>query len=103
MLVAMIERVSTLVVRQKIGDLLNRVALRHDEFIIERKGLALAALVPMERLEQMRSFARREALEILEKQKTSPAAALGEGQVAELALKAQDWARRPARRKPRGK
>jgi hypothetical protein len=32
-------------VRQRIGDMLNRVALRHDEFIIERKGKPLAALV----------------------------------------------------------
>ena len=34
----MTEKVSTLEVRQKLGDLLNRVALRHDQFIIERKG-----------------------------------------------------------------
>lgn len=103
MMVAMSERVSTLEVRQRIGDLLNRVALRHDEFIIERKGHALAALVPMERLEQMRRFARREALELLARQKTGPAAALGEGLVMELAVEAQKWARTPSRRKPRGK
>ena len=46
-------------VRQRIGDMLNRVALRHDEFIIEGKGKSLAALVPVERLEQMRRFVRR--------------------------------------------
>jgi hypothetical protein len=39
------ERVSTIDVRQRIGDMLNRVSLRHDEFIIERKGKPLAALV----------------------------------------------------------
>ncbi|MCA1826647.1 MAG: type II toxin-antitoxin system Phd/YefM family antitoxin [Myxococcales bacterium] len=33
--------------------MLNRVAPRHDEFVIERKGKPLAALVPVERLEQM--------------------------------------------------
>jgi antitoxin (DNA-binding transcriptional repressor) of toxin-antitoxin stability system len=43
------ERVSTLEVRQRIGDLLSRVALRRDEFIIERKGKPLAALIPVER------------------------------------------------------
>ena len=37
---------STIYVRQRIGDLLNRVALRHDEFVIERKGKPLAALIP---------------------------------------------------------
>src|SRR5207237_9312103 len=62
------QKVSTIDVRQRIGDLLNRVALRHDEFVIERKGKPLAALVPIERLEQMRRFARRHALELLEEQ-----------------------------------
>ena len=52
--------------RQWVGDLFNRVALRHDEFIIERSGMPLAALVPLERLEQMRRLARRHALEVLE-------------------------------------
>ena len=42
----MAEKVSTIDVRQRIGDLLNRVALRHDEFIIERKGKPLAASCP---------------------------------------------------------
>jgi hypothetical protein len=32
------EKVSTIDVRQRIGDMLNRVALRRDEFVIERKG-----------------------------------------------------------------
>lgn len=31
------EKISTIDVRQRIGDLLNRVSLRHDEFVIERK------------------------------------------------------------------
>ena len=48
------DKVSTMDVRQRLGDMLNRVALRHDEFIIERKGKPLAALVPVERLEQRR-------------------------------------------------
>jgi PHD/YefM family antitoxin component YafN of YafNO toxin-antitoxin module len=54
----MTEKVSTLEVRQKLGDLFNRVALRHDQFIIERKGKLLAALIPIERLEQMQRAAR---------------------------------------------
>ena len=55
----MTEKVSTMDVRARIGDMLNRVALRHDEFVIERKGKPLAALVPVERLEQMRRGAYR--------------------------------------------
>jgi len=91
----MAEKVSTVDVRQRIGDLLNRVALRHDEFVIERKGKPLAALVPIERLEQMRRFARRHALELLEKQKQS---SLSEEQALEVGLEAQRSARKRTRK-----
>jgi len=84
------EKVSTIDVRQRIGDMLNRVALRHDEFIIERKGKPLAALVPVERLEQIRTFARRHALELMARRKPS---LLSNKQATQLALEAQQWAR----------
>jgi prevent-host-death family protein len=90
----MAERVSTIDVRQRIGDLLNRVALRHDEFIIERKGRPLAALVPVERLEQMRRFARHHALQFLGQQAGGP---LSDEQAMKLALEAQRAARRKAK------
>ena len=93
----MTNRVSTMDLRQRIGKLLDRVALRHDEFIIERKGKPLAALVPVERLEQMRRFARRHALEFLEGQKQR---AVSEARALEVALEAQRSARKRAR-KPR--
>ena len=84
------EKGSTTEVRQRIGELLDRVALRHDEFIIERKGKPLAALVPVERLEQMRRFARRHTLEVLEHQAGDP---LSDEEAMDLALEAQGWAR----------
>lgn len=61
----MIEMVSTMEMRQRLGDLLNRVALRHDQFVIARKGKALAAIVPVERLEQMQEAARVHLLSTL--------------------------------------
>lgn len=96
----MADRVSTIDVRQRIGDLLNRVALRHDEFIIERKGKALAALVPVERLEQMRRFARRHALDVMERQKGHP---LTDDRAMKLALEAQRWARRKPKARAKAK
>ena len=87
----MADRVSTIDVRQRIGDMLNRVALRHDEFIIERKGKALAALVPVERLEQMRRFARRHALDVMEQQ---TGGTLNDDQAMKVALDAQRWSRK---------
>lgn len=87
----MTEKISTIDVRQRIGDLLNRVALRNDEFIIERKGKALAALVPVGRLEQMRRFARLHALDFIDEQKGN---VLSDEQAMELALEAKRWARK---------
>jgi prevent-host-death family protein len=62
----MAERVSTLEIRQRLGDYLNRVALRHDQFIIERKGKPVAALVPVAKLEAMDRASRTWLLELLE-------------------------------------
>ena len=36
--VVVIEKSTTLDLRRRLGDLVKRVALRHDEFMIERKG-----------------------------------------------------------------
>ena len=94
----MSEKVSTIDVRQRIGDMLNRVALRGDEFVIERKGKALAALVPIERLEQMRRFARRQALDFMTEQKGG--GGLTERTATDLSLEARSWARKQSR-KPR--
>lgn len=96
----MTEKVSTMDVRARIGDMLNRVALRHDEFVIERKGKPLAALVPVERLEQMRRFARQHALEFLERQKGGPGEQLSEQEAMDVALEAQQAARRQIRKAP---
>ena len=64
----MTEKISTLEARQRLGDILNRVALRNDQFIIERNGKPLAAVVPVKRLEQMRRAARLHLLQVLERQ-----------------------------------
>ena len=97
----MTDKVSTMDVRQRLGDMLNRVALRHDEFIIERKGKPLAALVPVERLQQMRRFARRHALAFMEQQTPS---SLNDKQATELAAEAKHWAhRRPLRSRRKAK
>ena len=94
----MTEKVSTMDVRARIGDMLNRVALRHDEFIIERKGQPLAALVPVERLEQMRRFARQHALEFVARRKGELGERLSEQEAMKVAIEAQQAARRRLRK-----
>jgi prevent-host-death family protein len=90
----MTEKVSTMDVRQRIGDMLNRVALRHDEFIIQRKGKPLAALVPVVRLEQMRSVARQGLRELLTTQGERARAEPSDVEAMSVALAAQRAARR---------
>lgn len=85
-------------VRARIGDMLDRVALRHDEFIIERRGRPLAALVPVDRLEQMRRFARQHGLALRDRQKGAPGDLLSDKEAMEVALEAQRAARRRLRR-----
>ncbi len=84
------KKVSTMDVRARIGDMLDRVALRHDEYVIERRGHPLAALVPVERLEQMRAFAREHALDFLSRQQEGARSAkLSDAEAMRLALAAQ--------------
>ncbi|MEK6608964.1 MAG: type II toxin-antitoxin system prevent-host-death family antitoxin [Myxococcota bacterium] len=94
----MTEKVSTLDVRQRLGDMLNRVALRHDEFVIERKGKPLAALVPVERLEQMRRAARLGLKDFLDCQKERPGNLLSDDEAMDLGIDAQRSARRQLRK-----
>ncbi len=93
---SMKETVTTIEVRQKLGDLLNRVDLRHDQFIIERKGKPLAALVPVEKLDQMDRAARLHILEILERQRGL--ASLSQAEADQLADEAKHRQRKARRR-----
>jgi prevent-host-death family protein len=90
----MTEKISTLEIRQKLGDILNRVALRHDQFIIERKGKPLAAVVPVARLEQMQRAARLHLLRVLEQEPGK----LSAEEADQLANEAKHQTRKAARR-----
>lgn len=63
------ERISTLEIRRRLGELLDRVALRNDQFVIERKGRPLAALVPAAEVERLSRLTRRYILDVLERPK----------------------------------
>ena len=90
----MTEKISTLEIRQKLGDILNRVALRHDQFIIERKGKPLAAVVPVARLEQMQRAARLHLLRVLEQEPGK----LSAEEADQIANEAKHQTRKAARR-----
>lgn len=90
----MTEKISTLEIRQRLGDILNRVALRSDQFIIERKGKPLAAVVPVERLEQMERAARLQLLQVLERQP----GALSQAEADRIATEAKHRTRKRRRK-----
>ena len=85
------EHISTLEVRRRLGDLLNRVHLRHDRFVIERKGVPLAALVPVATLEALEALSRDHVLDVLERRK---ATAVAEGEADALADEAKHATRK---------
>jgi prevent-host-death family protein len=66
------ETITTLDIRKRLGEILDRVALRHDEFVIERRGRPLAALVPVERIRHIENFARLRLRDGLVARGTSP-------------------------------
>ena len=49
---------STMDMRQHLGEVLDRVALRNDEYVIERKGKALAVLMPVAKAAALERAAR---------------------------------------------
>ncbi len=85
--------VSTIEVRKQLGEILDRVALRHDQFIIERRGKPLAAIVPIEKLEQLERAARSFLLALVERQRSS----LTQADADELADAAKHETRRNVR------
>ena len=44
----MIRTISAIEVRQRFGQMMNEVQLRHDHYIVERDGKAMVAVVPVE-------------------------------------------------------
>lgn len=82
----MTERISTLEVRRRLGDILNRVHLRHDRFVIERRGTPLAAVVPVEVLEAMESLSREFLMDVLARRRRD---AVAEGEADALADEAK--------------
>src|SRR5437773_11432109 len=90
--IVVIEKVTTLDLRQRLGDYLNRVALRHDQFIIERKGKPLAAMVPVEKLIELERAARERLLST-----PRPRRAIAQADADRLANEAKHQARKSKR------
>jgi len=49
----MYKKISALKARQNLGQVMNEVALKGDDYIIERAGKPLVALIPMEKYQSL--------------------------------------------------
>jgi prevent-host-death family protein len=50
----MLKTISAVKVRQNLGEVMNEVALRDDEYIVERAGKPLVAIIPVEKYLSMK-------------------------------------------------
>ena len=55
----MTKRISAMDLRKRLGQIMNQVTLRDDEYVIERDGKPMAALIPLWKLKQLEE--RKEA------------------------------------------
>lgn len=51
----MLKTVSAIKVRQNLGQVMNEVSLKSDEYIVERAGKPLVAIIPIEKYLNMKS------------------------------------------------
>lgn len=60
------ETVSTIDLRHNLGEILNRVDLRHEQFVVERKGKQMAAIIPISLFNEIQVVARKHMIQFLD-------------------------------------
>lgn len=84
-------KLTTIELRRSCGRILDRVALRHDEYILERKGVPMAALIPVEKMHALERASRLQIMDLLDQQETN---SLSEAEVELLANQAKHESRK---------
>jgi prevent-host-death family protein len=51
----MLKTISAIKARQNLGQVMNEVALKEDEYIVERAGKPLVAIIPIEQYQRMKA------------------------------------------------
>lgn len=96
----MTHTISAMDARKQFGDMLNRVMLRQDEFLIERNGKAMAAVVPLAEFEEMKALkkeaARQGLAKLLETLRSAPPSGLTDDEAMALANEAKHLSRAEA-------
>lgn len=91
----MLKKIGTDDMRKSIGRILDCVSLRGDEFIIERKHLPMAALIPVAKLEAISQFSKSFALEMI----SGPTTTQDEDEINTLANEAKHKSRKKKAKK----
>lgn len=69
-MVVMKATLTTIDLRHHLGEILNRVDLRHEQFVIERKGKQMAAIIPIGLFNEIQVAARKHMVQFLNDLKT---------------------------------
>jgi prevent-host-death family protein len=54
--IKMLKKISAMKARQNLGQVMNEVALRGDDFVVERAGKPLVAIIPMEKYRKLQGW-----------------------------------------------
>ena len=95
----MYKTISALKARQNLGQVMNEVALKGDDYIIERAGKPLVAVIPMEKYQSLQRD-WDEFFESLSKMRANITEE-DEKDMDDLIGEAVRWARTPKVRKPK--
>jgi antitoxin (DNA-binding transcriptional repressor) of toxin-antitoxin stability system len=86
----MLKKIGTDDMRKKMGEILDCVNLRGDEFIIERKNKPIAGLIPMQKMISLQALAKNFLLDFLNE---NEALDLSDEEVAKLSDEAKHHVR----------
>jgi prevent-host-death family protein len=80
--IMIMQTISAMKVRQKLGEILAKIELRGEEFLIEKGGNPTAVLIPYKKIQRIRERAAKEVGEILDKAgEKSPNADLSDDEI----------------------
>ena len=51
--------VTALTARQKLGTIMNAVSFKNDQYVVERKGMPMVAIIPIKKFKQMEKSKQR--------------------------------------------
>jgi prevent-host-death family protein len=96
MIITIMQSVSAMQVRQKLGEILAKIELRGEEFVIEKGGKPSAVLIPYKKIARIRQRAAKKMKDILMKGEAEGANAdLSDEEISQFVDQAIHESRKP--------